>query len=179
MSDTRSVHVSNTAEDYSAALRVLQSGQLSAWRAWLWLLPGLAIMLMLLFGAPAVLEKVFQLSQPIGLLLTAPFAFWVYLLSSRFVSRFRMKSLLDPRGPFLSPTDIELAPDGIRWKSHRGEGRTAWHAVNRIVETRSHIYLFIDRAAAHVVPKRCFSSEAAALEFAQEARRLTHANSTR
>jgi hypothetical protein len=63
-----------------------------------------------------------------------------------------------------------VAPDGLHWSSHCGEGRVAWHAILRIVETKAHIFLYVDRAIAHVVPKRSFLSEAAAVEFIATAR---------
>jgi hypothetical protein len=136
-------------------------------------------MAIVVFTLPAAEEILFKLPDGVGFLVAIAAGIFAYLMSWRLFITFGIKSTPDPNGSFLSPTDIELAPDGIRWRSKRGEGRTAWNAVNRIVETKSHIYLFIDRAAAHVVPKRCFSSEAAALEFADDARRLVNANSTK
>jgi|SRR5579864_4551641 len=179
MSDIPTVHVAATADDYAAAQRVFARERLSSWYTWLWLLPSSAIMAIIMFTLPAALDILFKPPGGVSFLVATAAGYFAFLMSWRFFFTFGFKSPLDPNGSFLSPTDIELAPDGIKWKSPRGEGRTAWNAVNRVVETKSHIYLFIDRAAAHVIPKRSFSSEAAAREFAEDARRLVNANSTK
>jgi hypothetical protein len=179
MSDIPTVHVAATADDYAVAQRVFARDRFAGWRTWLWLLPGIGIMAIILFSLPAAVEILFRPPGGVSFLVAIAVGSFAYLVSWRLFITFGYKSPPDPNGSFLSPTDIGLAPDGIRWKSHRGEGRTAWNAVNRIVETKSYIYLFIDRAAAHVVPKRCFSSEGAAVEFAEAARRLVNENSTK
>jgi len=178
MSDILTVHVAATSADYTAAQRIFGRERFADWRVWLWLLPSIGIMAIVIFSLPAVVRVLFAPPGGVEFLIAVAVGIFAYLISWRLFIAFGYRTPLDRNGTFLSPTDIELAPDGIRWKSERGEGRTAWNAVNRIVETKSHIYLFIDRAAAHVVPKRCFSSEAAALEFAEDARRLVNANST-
>jgi len=179
MSDIPTVHVAATADDYAAAQRVFTRERLANWRTWLWLVPSIGIMAIVTFTFPAVVVALFRPPEGVDFLIALALGYFAFLMSWRLFVTFGFKSPLDPNGSFLSPTDIELAPDGIKWKSPRGEGRTAWNAVNRIVETKSHIYLFIERAVAHVVPKRCFFSEAAAREFAEDARRLVNANSTK
>jgi hypothetical protein len=97
-------------------------------------------------------------------------AWAAYIGVVRLTNRFRFKSTLDPKGPFLSPTDIRLTAEAIQWSSHRGEGRTFWHAVSKIEETALHIYLFIDRNAAHVIPKRAFATSQEATAFVELAK---------
>ncbi|HLJ53164.1 MAG TPA: YcxB family protein [Rhizomicrobium sp.] len=179
MSDTLTVHVAATADDYAAAQSIFARQRRNNWSTWLWLLPSSAIMAIIMFTLPAALDILFKPPGGVSFLVATAAGYFAFLMSWRLFITFGYKTPLDPKGSFLSPTDIELAPDGIRWKSELREGRTAWNAVNRVVETKSHIYLFIDRAAAHVIPKRSFSSEAAAREFAEDARRLVNANSTK
>jgi hypothetical protein len=133
------------------------------------MLPSLLLLILALLGFTAVANFA-GVPEGLDYICALPVAFYLYILSWRFVGRFRFKTLLDPRGSFLSPTDLVAAPDGLHWSSHRGEGRTAWHAVLRIVETKTHIYLFVDKAVAHVVPRRSFVTEAAAAGFVATAR---------
>src|SRR6476660_9807020 len=133
MSDIPTVHVAATADDYAAAQRVFGRERLANWRTWLWLVPSIGIMAIIIFTLPAVEEILFAPSRGVEFLSEVAVGVFAYLMSWRLFVTFGFKSPLDPNGSFLSPTDIELAPDGIKWKSPRGEGRTAWNAVNRIV----------------------------------------------
>jgi hypothetical protein len=170
-----SVHVETDAKDYMAAQKVLCRGQYARWRTTLWLLPAIIVLLVIMFGLQFLFEEIFKLDSMIALLVAIPPAWFAYFQMWQLFNRFRVKTLLDRRGSFLSPVEISLADDGVHWSNHRGEGRTAWHAVPRVVETKAHVYIFIDKAAAHVIPKRCFTDEAAINSFVSTARRYADA----
>jgi hypothetical protein len=159
------VHVETTSTDYAAAQRVLGRGAHAPWRTLLWITPALVVLIVAWLGMTAIVEEVVPRSAGLGALVTLPIAWIIYFRLVRYTNKYRYKSILDPNGSFLTPTDIELAPDGVHWSSKRGEGRTNWSAVHKIEETKQHIYIFVDRAAAHVLPKRNFATPEAATAF--------------
>jgi hypothetical protein len=142
------VHVETTSADYAAAQRVLGRDAHAPWRTLFWITAALAVLIVAWLGMTAIVEEVVPRPAYLGALVTL-----------------NNKSILDPNGSFLTPTDIELAPDGVHWSSKRGEGRTNWSAVHKIEETKQHIYIFVDRAAAHVLPRRNFATPEAATAF--------------
>lgn len=164
------VHVRNTADDYVAAQRVLTRGQASVWRRVLWLLPAIAVLVVVLLGVPALVTTLFKINPMFAFLVSAPLGYYLYFRIWRFTARRRVTSMLSPSGPFLSPADIELAPDGVHWRNHRGEGRTNWHAVPRVEQAGALVLVYIDTASAHVIPRRCFASNAEVEDFISVAR---------
>jgi hypothetical protein len=156
------VHVETTSADYAAAQRVLGRDAHAPWRTLFWITAALAVLIVAWLGMTAIVEEVVPRPAYLGALVTLPSAWIIYFQFVRYANN---KSILDPNGSFLTPTDIELAPDGVHWSSKRGEGRTNWSAVHKIEETKQHIYIFVDRAAAHVLPRRNFATPEAATAF--------------
>jgi len=165
MSDTLTVHVAATADDYAAAQTIFSRERLNTGRTWLWLLPSIGIMSIVFFALPAVVKVLFRPPGGVEFLSEVAAGIFAYLMSWQLFITFGYKPPLDPNGSFLTPTDIELAPDGVHWSSKRGEGRTNWSAVHKIEETKQHTYIFVDRAAVHVLPKRNFATPEAATAF--------------
>lgn len=60
---------------------------------------------------------------------------------------------------------ITLTDKGIEQESNTGESRTAWHAIERIDETREYIYIYIGTMNAYLVPNRAFDDDAQRAEF--------------
>jgi hypothetical protein len=158
------VHVESSVADYAAAQRVLRRRKLAA-SQWLWSLPAVILAILVMVLVERSLGSFPGLPEWAHPFISVPLAAAFYFRASHYLNRYRFKALLDPKGPFLAPTDYRLAPDGLHWQNHRGEGRIAWHAVLQVEETATHIFLFVDRAMAHVLPKRCFGSDAKAADF--------------
>jgi hypothetical protein len=169
VTDPATVHVQSTVADYAAAQRVLRRRKLAA-SGWLWSLPAIGLAVVVLALVERSLGSFPALPEWAHPFISVPLAAAFYFRASHYLSRTRFKALLDPMGPFLAPTDYRLAADGFHWRNHRGEGRIAWHAVLEVEQTATHVFLFVDRAMAHVLPKRCFASAAAAQDFVTLAR---------
>jgi hypothetical protein len=163
------VHSQNTVADYSASQKVLCREVRS--KTWLWLLLMVGLAFFVMFLIQAALLIFWKVSEEISVWIAIPVGLYVYLRAAFYFNRSRLKNHLHPGGPFLTPTDFTVAPDGLFFRSDRGEGRLAWHAFLRIEETATHLYFFVDKAMAQVIPKRCFPSEAAASEFVASAKR--------
>ena len=133
-------------------------------------IPAMIVMLGIIIGGSDLIDMTHLVPEGLSFIFVLPPAWLAYWCVWRWTNRFRTKSLLDPKGSFLSPTQIRLAADGVHWASDRGEGRTNWNAVQKIEETARHVYVFIDRAAAHVVPKRDFANPGEAAAFVGLAR---------
>ena len=164
------VHAANTIADYSAAQKFLRRGLVRR-NIWFGLLLPIALALLTLFLAQNALLRLFTLNPEISVWIAGPLALYVYFRTAQFTSQFRYKSMLHPGGPFLTPTDLTVAPEGLFLRSDRGEGRVDWHAILKIEETATHIYFFFDHVMAQVIAKRSFASPAAAGEFLSTAQR--------
>jgi hypothetical protein len=165
--------VESSVADYAAAQRVLRRRKLAA-SGWLWAAPAVLLAILVMALVNRSLDSFPELPEWTHPFVIVPLAAAFYFRASHYLNRYRFKALLDPKGPFLAPTDYRLSADGLHWQNHRGEGRIAWHAVLEVDQTASHIYLFVDRAMAHVLPKRCFASEAAAQDFLMLARHFAN-----
>ena len=58
-----------------------------------------------------------------------------------------------------------LDQDGLTESTAVGESRTRWAGVDRVEQNREYIYIYTSPAAAHVVPKRAFSTPEQAEAF--------------
>ena len=68
---------------------------------------------------------------------------------------------------------LRLTPSGIDIDGGRAQVSSIhWTGVERIDETANHIYLFLHRVRAVVIPKRAFPNEGAAASFCSEILRL-------
>ena len=63
----------------------------------------------------------------------------------------------------------EITPEYLRQQDATGETKTRWNGIHKVVETATHIVLWVSPSAAYVVPKRAFDSEENAALFAQNA----------
>jgi hypothetical protein len=66
----------------------------------------------------------------------------------------RQQLMPDPDGEVLGGVHMELAPEGIRTARSASVGLTQWSALSGITRTDTHVFLWTDRAAAHIVPLR-------------------------
>ena len=62
-------------------------------------------------------------------------------------------------------SEYTFAPDGIRIVSSTGRSELTWQAVAKVRETECQFLLYPQPNIAHILPKRCFSSEAEIAAF--------------
>jgi len=62
---------------------------------------------------------------------------------------------------------LGLGEAGLVESTAVGESRTSWEGVDRVEQNREYIFIYTAPAAAHVIPKRAFSSPGEAETFYQ------------
>ncbi len=92
--------------------------------------------------------------------------FFVIVLRSAKSDRAK---LFETEPALKEPQTTEITPQYLRHQDATGEVKTRWQGINKVVETATHIFLWISPSQAHVVPKRAFASEEDATTFAQNA----------
>jgi hypothetical protein len=65
---------------------------------------------------------------------------------------------------------IVISPEGVTDSSELGQTSTAWRAVERVVTTEAHAYIYINALAAVIVPRRAFADAAEFEKFVRIAR---------
>jgi hypothetical protein len=66
----------------------------------------------------------------------------------------RRNAMPDPDGIVLGPATIELAADGIHHHRADSNSLTGWRLLRDLTTTREHLFLWVDRMAAHIIPVR-------------------------
>lgn len=84
----------------------------------------------------------------------------MYRWSNRLV---RGQVVPDADGEILGPLRMELGPEGLRTVRRASVGLTQWAALKGITRTDTHVFLWVDRLAAHIVPLRDVPQGAEAL----------------
>ena len=59
----------------------------------------------------------------------------------------------------LEPRSVTIEADGIKHQSPSSEGNIKWSAVEKVVATDTHLFLYINAMAAIAIPKRAPSNE--------------------
>lgn len=169
------VELELTRDDYVAA--VFSKADERMPKRWQWLLLGallgLALLLMgavsLLTGglewldeAPLVRPLIYAIGVVLGLM--------VVVLGLVAALRAWVRRMPRDDGAVLGWHRVALTEDGVHIETRAGRSFVAWSGVFEIHDRGEHILLFIDRGAAHVVPKRAFSSTGEAQRFVQIAR---------
>lgn len=122
--------------------------------AWIVLVCGFAAVRLYIGGA--ILEHL-PLAAFTSLTLTGAFVYFL-LDAQRRVHP-------DASGAILGPKSYQLTDSGVIETSRHVDSTTRWSGVVAIEETEAHIFLFVDRCAGFIIPKRCFSSTEQAKEF--------------
>jgi hypothetical protein len=65
---------------------------------------------------------------------------------------------------------ITLTPEGLHEQTAVNESKTAWRGIHRIDATKDHLFIFLQPAMAHVIPRRAFPTPADADAFLAKAR---------
>ena len=94
-----------------------------------------------------------------------------YIAFSIFWRR-RSRRAMSPEqgGVLLGSHTFSLTPEGFEDRGTFSYSLTKWPAVRAIEETPEHLFVFIDKMAAHIVPKRCFPQPEDYDAFLQELR---------
>jgi hypothetical protein len=87
-----------------------------------------------------------------------------------------LPAYLDPKGTFLSGFEAHAERDGLRLKGDWGETYYRWKAVLGVKETQTHLFVYLDRLTAVLIPKRGFASRADAKGFADFIRKQSAAS---
>ena len=78
----------------------------------------------------------------------------------------------------LADTDITLGPDYITSESKYSRSELRWDAVQKLVRTRSHLFIYVMQHGAIVIPRRAFNTDDAWEQFwlACQARTMPNKN---
>lgn len=98
-----------------------------------------------------VLERFGLVPDVLGLTLGAALTVVCFAL---LFARQRRAWRPDEDGFFLGEFELELGPDGIRSRHRRGESQILWSALRGLTCTSQHVFLWVDRLSAVVVPRR-------------------------
>ncbi|MGB5811652.1 MAG: YcxB family protein [Polyangiales bacterium] len=82
-----------------------------------------------------------------------------------FSWRARRRMQPEAMGSVLGPKSYELTEDGILEKTPDAESMFRWRGVKSVEESSDHVFVFTDRCAAYIVPKRSFESPGDAAAF--------------
>src|SRR5205807_312657 len=75
----------------------------------------------------------------------------------------------------LEPQRLTLTPEGVTHTSALAANFADWSAVEKVVATADHAFIYTMTNAAYVVPRRAFEGEREFLDFVETARRYHQA----
>lgn len=58
-----------------------------------------------------------------------------------------------PADSVLCEHTLEITPAGLVERTHSSDGRMAWTAIPRVVETAEHVFVYTQAHSAHVIPR--------------------------
>jgi hypothetical protein len=87
----------------------------------------------------------------------------------------RRRAAPDADGAALGPRKLEISSEGIRQFSTHSESLTRWTALKDITDTSEHIFLWVDRIAAHIIPIRSLPTELTSEMAIDQIRRFARA----
>ncbi|MCW3792835.1 YcxB family protein [Paenibacillus sp. LS1] len=70
----------------------------------------------------------------------------------------------------LGDHQLEISEQEIRWSNDMTSGATQWKGLESFSETKDYFFIFINKASAHVIPKRFFETETEEVQFAEQVR---------
>lgn len=77
----------------------------------------------------------------------------------------RIKKMPKDKGAILGEREYLIEDKGFREISDSSETLTKWKGFNEIQESKDYYYLFVDKIAAYIIPKRSFSNKTEEEEF--------------
>jgi len=108
---------------------------------------------------------IINFNKPFDLLLLLVEAFifyvaWAILVFIIYKLNFiKIRKLPDEQGSILGEKTYIILEDRLREITEHGESIIKWRGIKRIAETKDYIYVFVDKIAAYILPKRCFHPE--------------------
>ena len=92
--------------------------------------------------------------------------FWTLAIAAiRYFTIRQIKSYYAEDGGSLGLRTYAIEETGFREKTDESEALTKWSAILEVRETEYHIFVFIDKLAAYIIPKRYFPSASEANGF--------------
>ncbi len=75
----------------------------------------------------------------------------------------------------LEPQRLEITPEGYTQRGELGATITLWKAVEKVAVTKDHLFIFLTKTTALIVPAHAFPDEWEFAEFAETAQRYHEA----
>nr|WP_272507525.1 YcxB family protein [Clostridium aestuarii] len=76
----------------------------------------------------------------------------------------------------LGSRSLSVTEEGITSVNNSGESKTNWSSVEKITETKKHIYIYISAINAYIIPVRAFKNENEKGEFLNILKQYTTIN---
>src|SRR5262249_27289903 len=109
-----------------------------------------------------------------GLVVFAILSFLLFLLSPaywRWSVRRRLQRLLsEGQNAGLGKGRLIIRPNGLRVTKEGADNALNWSYVEKIVESETHVYIYISAVSALMIPKLAFASDAEREHFVEIAR---------
>ncbi|MBI3201482.1 MAG: YcxB family protein [Myxococcales bacterium] len=165
-----------TRDDYAALTFARSPGTVATRKRWL-LLAGLLSLVALLMalltfltGGTAWLDDA-PLLRPLLYLIGGSLG--AFALVSALVAGLRLWVRRLPRddGATLGRHQIELCEEGFHVEGRSGRAFVRWSAVVELLEVEAHVFLYVDRMMAYVIPKRAFASPGECARFVDFAKK--------
>jgi hypothetical protein len=83
------------------------------------------------------------------------------------ISFLRIKKMPDEDGTIIGVKTYILSEDGFKEITNSSETLTKWNGIKNIEETNDYFFVFVDKIAAYVIPKRSFSNKTETEQFLQ------------
>jgi len=91
---------------------------------------------------------------------------WVLFMFLSYKFSFaRISKMPDEKGEILGEKTYILLDDGLKQISEYGESFTKWIGIKSLEENENYLFIFVDKIAAYVIPKRYFSDKSETKEF--------------
>lgn len=102
----------------------------------------------------------------------------LYSIFVHFWNRYSRRIMAPEQGgSLLGPHTFSLTPEGFEDRGNFSFSLTRWSGVQTIQETPGHLFVFIDKTVAHIIPRRAFATPEDYEEFVQALRRCVHRES--
>ncbi|SMO70149.1 YcxB-like protein [Saccharicrinis carchari] len=94
------------------------------------------------------------------------FAIWSLLIFIfNQISLYRIKRIPDSSGSILGEKTYLMEENGFKEISESSETLTSWEGLKEIQESKDYYFLFVDKIAAYIIPKRSFRNKMQEQDF--------------
>ncbi|MFN8387301.1 MAG: YcxB family protein [Anaerolineales bacterium] len=88
-----------------------------------------------------------------------------YIYKQRTIKQARKLFREGSNKSLLGRHEMQLSPDGIRYKTIASESKTNWSSIEKVLQNDKFIFMYIGAINAFVVPKSAFASSEKQKEF--------------